>query len=190
MTPPVVTDKPAVAANDSIKAVTGNDSIKAITGNDSTLAPQVTLTKQLTPEEIAAQKAALVETPINAGIVTPNINNVVSKENLNTDVKGTNGESGVVPLLYADMAKNTGRVPTPMVQGWGGTPIPETSMTNTGTPVLTESLPNSNLDNQSYTITSNPNTPAGITSLVGPQQLTPQQLAQQQLLQSTGVGRS
>ena len=171
MTPPVVTDKPivtgndsikAVTGNDSIKSVTGNDSIKAVTGNDSILAPQVTLTKQLTPEEIAAQKAALVETPFNAGIVTPSINKVVSKENLNTDVKGTNGESGVVPLLYADMAKNTGRVPTPMVQGWGGTPIPETSMTNTGTPVL--------LDNQSYTITSNPNTPAGITSLVGPQQ--------------------
>jgi len=180
----------AVTGNDSIKAVTGNDSIKAVTGNDSTLTPQVTLTKQLTPEEIAAQKAALVETPINVGIVPPNINNVVSKENLNTDVKGTNGESGVVPLLYADMAKNTGRVPTPMVQGWGGTPIPETSMTNTGTPVLAESLPNSNLDNQSYTITSNPNTPVGITSLVGPQQLTPQQLAQQQLLQSTGIGRS
>lgn len=189
-TPPVVANTSGVNPDTSVVTPSVVSDKPAVTGNDSTLTPQVTLTKQLTPEEIAAQKAALVETPFNAGIVSPDINKVVSKENLNTDVKGTNGESGVVPLLYADMAKNTGRVPTPMVQGWGGTPIPETSMTNTGTPVLAESLPNSNLDNQSYTITSNPNTPAGITSLVGPQQLTPQQLAQQQLLQSTGIGRS
>ena len=158
MTPPTVTDKPIVTANDSIKAVTGNDSIKAVIGNDSTLTPQVTLTKQLTPEELAAQKAALVETPINAGIVTPNINNVVSTENLNTNVKGTNGESSIVDLLK-----------TPTSQ-----PIITTSPTG---PYYNEqdqarSQAAALATQQGLPVTGVSSLPSnsGITSLVGPQQ--------------------
>jgi len=61
--------------------------------------PQATLNKVLTPEEKAAELDASVIKPFNAGIVTPDVNKVVSTDNMNSNVKGANGESSIVDLL-------------------------------------------------------------------------------------------
>jgi hypothetical protein len=94
----------------------------------------------------------------NAGIVTPNINNVVSTENLNTNVKGTNGESSIVDLLK-----------TPTSQ-----PIITASPTG---PYYNEqdqarSQAAALAAQQGLPVTGVPSQPSnsGITSLVGPQQ--------------------